>query len=442
MDDQFVRKNSKKTNHIKVKEILDKEKIEVKHEDIPVDIEKEDTKTEEDFFKNEDNLDDIKFKTPEETSIKDNKPSADPILSRREYPKIISKKKFDLSILKEKKVFIPLIVVVLILASGGTYLVLNSKKNKSTSPVSTTTKKAPTTVASSLTGLQVQPAINKLPITAVMIENSIDARPQSGLSSAGVVFEAIAEGGVTRFMALYQNNDQTSLGPVRSARPYYVAWAMGFDAAYAHVGGSPDALDDINNWNVKDMNQFYNGDYFQRVSFRDAPHNVYTTLAEMNSLENSKGYNSSSFTPWARKNDSPATNATATKISFSMSGPTYDPVYTYNPQTNSYLRSEDGAPQIDANTKAQLSPKVVIGIVLPLGQGALDASGAYYSDYQYLGTGNAYIFQDGVMTKGTWTKNNNSDQILFTDSNGKQLTLNAGQVWITAIANDSDVTSS
>jgi len=92
MDDQFVRKNSKKPNHIKVKEILDKEKIEVKHED----IEKEDTKSEEDFFKNEDNLEDIKFKTPEETSSKDNKPSADPILTKREYPKIISKKKFDI----------------------------------------------------------------------------------------------------------------------------------------------------------------------------------------------------------------------------------------------------------------------------------------------------------------------------------------------------------
>jgi hypothetical protein len=190
------------------------------------------------------------------------------------------------------------------------------------------------------------------------------------------------------------------------------------------------------------MNQFYNGNYFQRVSFRDAPHNVYTTLAEMNSLENSKGYTSSSFTSWSRKSDSPSTKASATKISFSLSGPTYDPIYTYDAKSNSYLRSEDGAPQIDANTKAQLSPKVVIGIVLPLGQGALDASGAYYSDYQYLGTGNAYVFQDGVMTKGTWTKNNNSDQILFTDSNGKQITLNAGQVWITAIANDSDVTSS
>ena len=437
MDDQFFRKKTKPTNHIKVKEILDKEKIEVKHEDIKT----KDTKSEEDYFKVEDDLGDIKFKTPDETASKDKKPMADPIIGRREFPRVINKKKFGLETFKDKKVFIPIILIVLAAGLGGGYY-LNKNKTSSSSTAKSSTKNTPTTVASNLTGLQVNPSINKLPITAVMIENSLDARPQSGLSSAGVVFEAIAEGGVTRFMALFQSKDSTSLGPIRSARPYYAAWALGFDAAYAHVGGSPDALDDISNWNVKDMNQFYNGDYYQRVSFRDAPHNVYTTLSEMNTLETSKGFTSSNFSLWSRKKDTPISKPTASKINFSLSGPDYDPVYSYDAASNSYLRSEAGEAQIDSNTKKQLEPKVVIGIVLPLSQGALDASGAYYSNYQFLGSGNAYIFQDGTMVRGTWTKNNNSDQIIFTDDSGKQIPLNAGQVWITAISSDSGVTSS
>ena len=101
-----------------------------------------------------------------------------------------------------------------------------------------------------------------------MVENSLAARPQSGLSQAGVVFEALAEGGVTRFMALYQDTTPTNVGPIRSARPYFIEWAMGFDAAYAHVGGSPVALSDIKAWNVQDLNQFYYGGYYHRISSR------------------------------------------------------------------------------------------------------------------------------------------------------------------------------
>lgn len=381
------------------------------------------------------------FKTPDEVAAQDSHTTAEPILDRKEIEQKMSKKKrIDLSFFKTKKGIAVIVAVVLLLGLGSYFLFFN-KHNKSITNINTHTK-APTTVASNLTGLQVNPDTNKLPVTAVMIENSIDARPQSGLSAAGVVFEAIAEGGVTRFMALFQNNDSTSLGPIRSARPYYISWAMGFDAAYVHVGGSPDALADITNWNVKDLNQFYNGSYFQRVSSRPAPHNVYTNLSSLTQLEQSKGFTSSKFTSWTRKKDKPILKPTANTVSFNLSGPIYNPVYTYNAKTNSYNRSENGAPQIDANTNLQISPKVVIGIVVPLSQGALDASGAYYSDYNVIGSGNAYIFQDGHLTKGTWTKNSNSEQILFTDENGKTIPLNAGQTWVTALASDSDVSSS
>src|SRR5581483_7848643 len=141
--------------------------------------------------------------------------------------------------------------------------------------------KAPTTVASPLTGVQVAPALAARPVTGIMIENSDFARPQSGLQDAGVVYEAIAEAGITRFLALYQDSSPQYIGPVRSLRPYYIDFAAPFQASIVHVGGSPDALSEVKSGGFRNLDEFYNGDYFTRISARDAPHNVYTSFAEL-----------------------------------------------------------------------------------------------------------------------------------------------------------------
>ena len=104
------------------------------------------------------------------------------------------------------------------------------------------------------------------------------------------------------------------------------------------------------------------------------------------------------------------------------------------------LRSEAGSPQNDANTNAQLTPKVVIGLVVPWSYGALDATGARYTNYSDIGSGVAYIFQDGGLTTGTWTKSSQASQITLTDAGGKPIALNAGQTWITAVGKSSNVT--
>lgn len=295
------------------------------------------------------------------------------------------------------------------------------------------------TVASRLTGLQVSKAEADLPVTGVMIENSDEARPQSGLSEAGVVFEALAEGGITRFLAIYEDNDSSSIGPVRSARPYYIDWLLPFDAGYAHVGGSPDALSEISSLNVKDLNQFYNGSYYERISQREAPHNVYTSLSNLVKLEGTKGWTSSNFTGFPRKQDDPSKDPTATSIHLNLSSSDYNVGYTYDKTNNSYLRSEGGQSQVDANTNQQLDPKVVIAIVVPESNGSLDATGAYYSDYQDVGNGKAYIFQDGNVTVGTWQKSSQAAQILFGNSTGSPQALDAGQTWITAVTSTSQV---
>ncbi|HEU5004812.1 MAG TPA: DUF3048 domain-containing protein [Candidatus Saccharimonadales bacterium] len=307
-------------------------------------------------------------------------------------------------------------------------------------------KKTPAinTVASPLTGVQVAPDLAKRPVTGIMIENSTDARPQSGLQDAGVVYEAVAEAGITRFLALFQDARPQYIGPVRSLRPYFIDYAAPYQASIVHVGGSPDALSEVENGNYRNLDQFFNGDYFTRISARAAPHNVYTGFDLLDKLNQSKGYTSSTFTSWPRKKDSRPKTPTTTSIDLAISSEAYHVHYDYDAGSNSYLRSEGGAPHVDLVSASdaagvQLKPKVVIALVVPLGQGALDASGAYYSNYQTYGSGIAYVFQDGGVTQGTWTKDGTTGPLQFTDENGHALNLNAGQTWVTLVSDTSQV---
>ena len=398
-----------------------------------------------------DKLSKVQFKTPEEVAIEDettNREFKTKDQQKLEDQKTIPnsnmpiKKKFRLKITK-KRVGIGLLVIILIIFG---YLIINNSNNnftkipqKAKTIVRSNIQKS-NLVPSNLTGLMVNPSLNQLPVTAVMIENSLQARPQSGLEQAGVVFEAMAEGGITRFMALYQDTAPNYVGPIRSARPYFVSWAMGFDASYAHVGGSPLALTDIQNWGINDLNQFYYGNYYTRITSRQAPHNVYTSLANLHTLESVLHFGPSKFSSWPRKTLGPLAHPTVTNINFRLSNFYFNPSYTFNPKTNSYERFLAGQPEVGTDTNIQYNPKVVIGMVVPETNGPLDSSGAYYSDYSYIGSGQAYIFQNGGLTIGNWSKSSNSSQIMFTTSNGQNIALDPGQVWITVISSTSDVT--
>jgi len=384
------------------------------------------------------------FKTPDEVASEDTTTAAAPeSTTTQEQTTARPAKRERRWIPHTRKQWLICSLMLLVLIGGGAGGWLLTRKHtpvaKKKAAVAVVVH-APTTLYSDLSGLPITDAsLNKKPVTAVMVENSTFARPQSGLSQAGVVFEAQAEGGVTRFMALYQDTTPTNVGPIRSARPYYIQWALGFDAAYAHVGGSPDALSDITSWGVQDMNQFYNGSYFHRITTRDAPHNVYTGIDTLNQLEASKGY-TSTYTGFPRDaKAAPLKQPTASSIALDISGPVYNPSYVYDPITNSYNRSTDGTPDVDANTNKQLSPSVVIAIVVPLSQGALDSSGAYYSDYNVLGNGTAYVFQNGGVTTGQWHKASNTSQVTFTTSSGQTILLNRGQTWIAAVSSNSQV---
>jgi hypothetical protein len=383
------------------------------------------------------------FKTPEQTAEAEEKTKpAIETIALEDAPKKIKKNRR----LSKKNIIIGSVALAVIILSIGGWFIYKHYHHSVTKPAAAKAiivKPVPTTVASTLSGLPVAPSLNKLPVTGIMIENEIDSRPQSGLDQAGVVFEALAEGGITRFLALYQDTQPSYIGPIRSARPYYVSWCMGFDCDYAHVGGSPDALTDISSWGVNDLNQFYNGSAYERITSREAPHNVYSSIASLNTLEDSKGYTTSNFQGFPRKVATPLKVPTATTLNLDIGSAEYNVSYSYNAADNNYVRSEAGQlmTNVDADgTLVQIAPKVVIAIVVPFSQGALDASDAYYSNYAVTGSGTAYVFQDGGVTVGTWQKTSNSAQITFTDSQNQTIKLDPGQTWITALTDSSQLT--
>lgn len=387
------------------------------------------------------------FRPPEEVAVEESAttPEEASMTPKRFTPPAPKKSgKFNLiekfqNLSKKQKIITVAIILVVLAGLGGGAYALFKKPTPKPAPVVVEQKKeeAPkeTPIYSPLTGIAVTKEQSELPVTAIMIENSPDARPQSGLNQAGVVFEAIAEGGITRFLTLWQEAQPDYVGPVRSVRPYYVDWLEGFDAAVAHVGGSPEALQKIKTDGAKDLDQFYNPGPYHRVSNRYAPHNMYTSLAGLIDLQKSKGWTSSKFTGFPRKAEKPSDAPTARTIDITISGPLYNVHYDYDLASNSYKRSEGGKPHVDERSKAQISPKVVIAIVLPY---SIQGDGVH-SNYGTIGSGKAYIFQDGNSVEGTWEKSSSKNQIVFKDAAGNPLQLNPGQTWITATSIASNV---
>jgi hypothetical protein len=340
----------------------------------------------------------------------------------------------------KKQLFIMLGLLLLVVLGAGGFLVYDkvlNKTDKTTVTDNSGTKTfaktdKPATAPAPITGIDVTPDAAKKPVTAIMIENSIDARPQSGLYDADMVVEAVAEGGITRFVALFQQGEPQAIGPIRSARPYYVDIARTFDAAYVHAGGSDDGLQRIKELGVKDMSAFEDNGTYIRTSDRAAPHNLYSAMSNIDLRRTQLGFTTSTFTPWKHKNDT-AQTPSASVAHFNMGSPAFNADFTYDPATNSYLRSEGGEPQLDAKAGKQVQPKVIIGLITSKGQNGS------YSTYRLTGSGDMQVFQDGIVSTGTWTKDSPSAQFVFKDKNGLEFAFNKGQVWMTLLGSSSDI---
>ncbi len=294
----------------------------------------------------------------------------------------------------------------------------------------------PATKPSPLTGVEVAPELADRPISAVVIENlNPDARPQSGLGQAGVVYEALAEGGITRFLAFFLDQRPPVLGPVRSLRAYFIDWALEFNAPVSHAGGSAEALGLVGPLGLKDINALALGGTFYRTSDRFAPHNLYTTSDLLDKLEASLGYNKpADFKVSPRQNDNPPATGVAPanpiiKINYSYNG--YQAEYDYDQSRNDYARLLGGVPHIDRNGGAQIHVKNIVVEFMPTSYGT--SGGKPSTIMATIGTGQVLVFRDGGVVKGTWSKTSHNARTQLLDADGKDIPLDRGNTWYSIV---------
>jgi hypothetical protein len=308
-----------------------------------------------------------------------------------------------------------------------------------------TPEPTPKPVPAPLTGRLVSPAVAKRHAIAVMIDDHHDARPQSGFNDAAIVWHAPAEGGIPRYMLIFQDRVPPSVGPVRSARQYYIAWAAEWKAVYAHVGGSPQALQTLRQQGrgqlVYDADQFrWGGTYFHRTRDRFAPHNVYTSGKELRRLASRLGAKDKAVKPaWRFGPDKhPLLRPTGTRITVAYSQNTI--TYRYDRRSNTYLRSVTGEKrQMDRGVDKQVAPKNVIVMSMSFGR-LNDGSNKNRLEAQFIGRGTAWISTNGSTVKGTWRKRSMTDPTRFYDAAGKPVRLTVGQTFIQVMPRGSKIT--
>lgn len=310
---------------------------------------------------------------------------------------------------------------------------------------------------------------------AVMIENSVDARPQSGISKADVVYEAVAEGGVTRFLAIFYcgaAGEDVKVAPVRSARVYFIDWAAAYgkNPIFMHVGGANDfagtgdtakearALELLQTlgWRVPQGNDFdttYDSGYpvFWR-NYDRLDHQVATEHTMMASLDaaykqaEKRGFTNKdkngvswdiNFKPW-RFTDGKSQSQIVKEISFEFwaNKPDYAVSWKYNPAENSYLRFNGGVEHKDHETKEQIKAKNVV-ILFTKEQSSVDKN--KHSLYTTIGKGEALVFQNGEVIEATWQKDSRESMIVFKDKKGKEISFVRGPIWIEILAMGSKV---
>jgi len=388
----------------------------------------------------------------------------------------------------DKKIVVFVAVLLFAVSAFGSYSYfsgglpqLKSTASKST-PTATSEPEEPKTEECPINGQMMTKKQKDLWVTrrplGAMIENHVEARPQSGLSSADVVYEAVAEGGITRFLAVFYCQDATFVGPVRSARVHFMKMLREYGEypLYAHVGGAncdaetgsgcangakADALGIIRKlkWDgYNDMNQFgvpfpvFWRDY-DRLPNRATEHTVYSATKKLWDYAKAKRLLTNvdeegvswdkTFTKWTFADDAPvAERGPATKISlgfWNAFSSDFSVDWTYDKLKNTYSRTNGGKPHLDKNTGKQLTAKNVI-IVFAKESPANDGYDGGHILYQLTGTGDALVFQNGKATIATWDKEDEETRMSFADEKGKKISIVRGKVFVEILPTGNKVT--
>lgn len=268
---------------------------------------------------------------------------------------------------------------------------------------------------------------------AVIIDNHIDSRPPASLSKANLVYEAEAEGGITRYLAIFATRENIKkIGPVRSARPYFIDFAKELSALFVHCGGSPKALVKISKDNIFGLNEFYNDLYFWRDKNRPAPHNIFTSTELLNKYIENQNYDLGKFLSWKFKDENLQDNNGSKldrEITINFKYQNFVVKWKYDMINNEYLRylngiihrDEDGGEIRVKNIVIQKSETKVIDKELRL-------------EIKTIGQGDSIICLDGFCEQGEWRKNNPSSRTRYYYKDNNEVIFNAGKIWIEVVS--------
>ena len=280
---------------------------------------------------------------------------------------------------------------------------------------------------------------------AIMISDNAAARPQSGISSASIVYQAYVEGGEDRYMMIFQEGNATDIGPVRSSRPDYVYWAAEYKALYAHDGGSPKALQQVipaMSRNIYDENASNGGSCpYHRITTRDAPQNEYTNSATLFSCAAKRSYPATyqnlptrPFTDdveWAQRPASQQVSIAYHTVSIG---------YQYSAYSDNYARLIDGKPEIDPANKSQVFARTVVVMYQAVTIDPESDPGYQRMIIHNVGTGGkATIFMEGKQITATWTKTSDTALTRFYDASGKEIPFVRGEIFMESIPTGTEV---
>jgi len=291
---------------------------------------------------------------------------------------------------------------------------------------------------------------------AIMLNNLKKALPQCGISQADIIYEAPAEGGITRMMAVFQSLDGVgALGSVRSARPYYVELAAGLDAIFIHAGGSDDAYSAIKKhsvFNIDGVNGPYGGTMFYRDAQRKKnagfEHSLFTDEGRIEKLlsgslskmrqTHKEGYSLPlSFEKDAVPANGQSANSISVKYSYYKTGS-----FAYDPQSNTYLVSQlvdkQNGPYVDGNNDQQVSVTNVLVLCTDVNLIKGDTAGRL--TVRLTGSGSGYFACGGQYIPITWSKESPTAPFHFSTANGQPLTLGVGKSYINIVDNSTAVT--
>lgn len=283
-----------------------------------------------------------------------------------------------------------------------------------------------------LTGVGTNDEVNNR-VIAVMINNHPKARPQTGLHKADIIYEALAEGFITRFVALYQSEVPENVGPIRSSRDYYIDLSKGYDALYVCHGYSPEAqiMMDVNH-EIDFLNGIYrDGTLFKRANFRKAPHNSYITSENILKGADIKGYEvTQEVKPLLFLNTEEVENlegqiAENLMITYSKSYNT-TVSYNYDKEKEQFERYSNGVQTVDYETEIPIMLDNIFVVEVP--HKTIDNVGRRELNLNAGGKG--YLIQKGIINEIEW-KNSNGRILPFKD--GQEVGFVPGKTWINII---------